>query len=573
MAILRVAMGQFNPTVGAIGANTDRMVAMIADAKKAGADLIVFPELAVTGYPPEDLLFKPRFIRQNRQALERLAEASEGIISVVGCVDAGEDVYNAAAVLLDGKIHAVYHKVFLPNYGVFDEMRYFQKGNEAVLLEIDGYKVGLSVCEDLWYPENPITVQAVAGAEVILSLNASPFTARKAEQRRELLRVRSRENLAAFVYVNQVGGQDELVFDGKSMVVNADGKILAKGAAFAEDLVLCDLELESIFRKQLKDNRLRFLRNRSGNWPVREVSIPYRLRRDRPALPVREVQIVDTQESIYEALKLGLSDYMDKHGFGSVVIGLSGGVDSALVATVAADALGPDRVKGVLMPSPYSSGHSVTDAEALAKNLGIETLTLSIADLMARYDELLAPVFTGREADVTEENLQARIRGNLLMALSNKFGWIVVATGNKSEMSVGYSTLYGDMVGGFALLKDIPKTLVYSLCSWRNRKIPVIPENVLTKAPSAELRPDQVDQDSLPPYELLDQIIASYVEEDLSIAEMVAQGLDEATIRRVVGMIDRNEYKRRQAPPGIKITDRSFGKDRRMPIVNGYKED
>ena len=571
MKRLRVALAQINTTVGDIAGNTAQIIAKIAEAKAAGADLVAFPELAVCGYPPEDLLYKPGFIAKNLRALDEIAAATRGIVAVVGFVERQEDIFNAAAVIEEGQIVGIYRKHHLPNYGVFDEERYFQRGREILIATIGGYKIGVAICEDLWFPEGPMHHAAILGAEAVVVLNASPFSAGKVQARREMLLTRARDSRCAIAYVNQVGGQDELVFDGRSMVIDAQGRILAKAAAFEERLLFCDLDMEEIFRLQLKDARLKTLRSYPQAQQVCEVALSHELP-ERPLMPRDEIAFVQGPENVYNALKLGLKDYIRKNGFESVVLGLSGGIDSALVAAIAVDALGADRVVGVMMPSPYSSQGSIEDSVALAENLGIRTLNIPIEPMMNAYGEALKPHFAGRKPDATEENLQARIRGMLLMALSNKFGWIVLATGNKSEMSVGYATLYGDMVGGFALIKDVLKTTVYELCRWRNAQSEAIPENILTKAPSAELRPNQCDQDELPDYEVLDLIIRCYIEEDLSIDEMDALGIDPEATRKAVRLINQNEYKRHQAPVGIKITERAFGRDRRMPITHCFKE-
>ncbi|WP_457643567.1 NAD+ synthase [Persephonella sp.] len=573
MKKLRLALSQINCTVGDIEGNSEKIISAIHTAKKHEVDIIAFPELAVTGYPPEDLLLKPSFINKNLQYIEKIAKESKDIISIVGFVDKVEDIYNAAAVLLNGEIVARYHKNYLPNYGVFDEVRYFQRGNEIVLLNIQGYKVGLSICEDIWYPENPISIQAIEGAELVININASPYHIGKVRDREEMLKVRARDNLISIAYVNLVGGQDELVFDGNSIVVGPDGLVISKGKAFEEDLIICDIDLDAIFRKQLKDNRLRNLRAEyKREERVIEIPLNYTIKDKIEVVPQR-IELDQTEaEEIYSALVVGLRDYIHKNNFQKVVIGLSGGIDSSLTATIAVDALGKENVKGVLMPSRYTSKESIEDALQLAENLGIETFTIPITDIFDTYIKELEPVFKGLQPDVTEENLQARIRGNILMALSNKFGWIVIATGNKSEMSVGYATLYGDMVGGFAVLKDVYKTRVYELAQYRNSISPVIPQRVLEKPPSAELRPDQKDEDELLPYVILDEIIYLYVEEDMSAEDIAKMGFDRKDVEKVIKMIDRNEYKRRQAPVGIRITPRGFGKDRRMPITNRYRE-
>ncbi len=573
MKKLRLALSQTNFVVGDIEGNTQKIKNAIKEALKHQCDIIAFPELAVTGYPPEDLLFKPSFIEKNLKAVQEIAKESKNIITIVGFVDKQEDIYNAAAVLLNGKVVAKYHKNFLPNYGVFDEIRYFQRGNEITIINIEGYKVGLSICEDIWYPENPINIQAIEGAELIININASPYHIGKTVEREELLKVRARDNCVSIAYVNLVGGQDELVFDGNSIVVNPDGSFLTKAPAFEEDLLICDIELDSIFRLQLKDQRLRNLRSiYKREETVKEIFLDYRIKEKLESIPQRIVLDITETEEVYRALVLGVKDYIHKNGFEKVVIGLSGGIDSSLTATIAVDALGNDNVKGVLMPSQFTSKESIEDALELAKNLGIETFTFRIDGLFNSYMDELSHVFEGLGWSVAEENLQARIRGNLLMALSNKFGWIVLATGNKSEMSVGYATLYGDMVGGFAVLKDVYKTKVYELAEYRNGISKVIPDRVMKKPPSAELRPNQTDEEELLPYPILDEIIKLYVEDDLPVHDIVRLGFDRNSVERVIRMIDRNEYKRRQAPVGIRITKRAFGKDRRMPITNKFKE-
>jgi len=572
MKKIRVALSQINLTVGDIEGNTQKIIGEIKKAKENHVDIIAFPELAITGYPPEDLLFKEEFIDANLNAIEKIRNHTENIVAIVGFIDKEKDIYNAAAILCNRKLVGKYHKNYLPNYGVFDEMRYFQKGNEITILNIQGYKFGVSICEDIWYPENPINIQAIEGAELVININASPYHIGKVKVREEMVKTRARDNNIAIAYVNLVGGQDELVFDGNSFAVDAQGNFIAKGKAFEEELIIFDLELDSIFRKQLKDNRLRNLRAiYKREEKVNEIFLNYKIKEKTINIsPQIELDITQTEE-IYKALTTGLRDYIHKNNFEKVVIGLSGGIDSSLTACIAVDALGKENVKGVLMPSQYSSEGSITDAKALAENLGIETFVLPIKDLFNLYLEELKPIFKGTKKGHAEENLQARIRGNFLMALSNKFGWIVIATGNKSEMSVGYATLYGDMVGGFAVLKDVYKTKVYELAQYRNSISPVIPESVLTKPPSAELKPDQKDEDELLPYPILDEIIYLYVEEDLSPSEIVKMGFDSESVKKVIRMIDRNEYKRRQAPIGIKITERAFGKDRRMPITNKFK--
>lgn len=573
MRKIRVALGQINPVLGDFEYNLSKILDYIKKAKDLQVDIIAFPELALTGYPPEDLILKPSFIEKNLQYIKKLTENVEDIVVIVGFIDKKEDIYNAAAIIHNKNIIATYHKQFLPNYGVFDENRYFQKGNGLTVFEIEGYKFGVSICEDIWYPENPINTYAVEGCEVIFNINASPYSEGKVKKREELLKVRSRDNLVSIAYVNLVGGQDELVFDGNSFFVNPNGEILAKGKSFEEDLIVADIDLDEIFRYQLRDNRLKNLRSeykRSEN--VKFIKLDYQIKEKTVNIEQKIILNKSDVENTYNALVLGLRDYITKNGFKKVVIGLSGGVDSSLVATIAVDALGNENVKGVLMPSPYTSKESIEDALELAKNLNIETFIIPITNIFQTYLDEFKEFFKGLKPDTTEENFQARIRGNILMALSNKFGWIVLATGNKSEMSVGYATLYGDMVGGFAVIKDVIKTKVYQLCEYRNSISKVIPDRVLIKPPSAELRPNQTDEAELAPYHILDEIIKMYVEQDYSVEEIIKAGFDEKTVKKIVKLIDTNEYKRRQSPIGIKITERAFGKDRRMPITNRFKE-
>lgn len=573
---IRLGLAQINTTVGDLDGNVARIRERIEEAKSLGVDVIAVPELAVTGYPPEDLLLKPSFISANRTALCSLLPATRGITAVVGFVDREVDLFNAAAVLHDGTWVDTYRKQRLPNYGVFDELRYFMPSRGELMLALDGGLVGVSICEDLWHPGGPVGRLAQAGADLVVNINASPYHRTKWRRRHEMLATRAADYGLVLAYVNQVGGQDELVFDGDSMIVDADGSVLAEAPVFDEHLLVCDIESEHAFRQRLHDPRRRQTPRRQPA-SVRTVPLPAIRRGPRPALPTSgakpaQGRMHDEIAEVYAALVTGTRDYVRKNGFRHVVLGLSGGIDSALVAVIAVDALGADSVTVVSMPSRYSSEGSRTDAAELASNLEIPMLTMGIEEPFAATLGALDPVFKDLRPDVAEENLQARIRGNLLMALSNKFGWLVLTTGNKSEMATGYSTLYGDMAGGFAVIKDVPKTLVYELAQWRNAqaRAPVIPEAVMTKAPSAELRPDQKDVDSLPPYEVLDPILERYVEDDWSVAEMVAAGFDPAVVRRVVRLVDVNEYKRRQAPPGVKVTDRAFGKDRRLPITSRF---
>ena len=572
MRRLRVALGQINPTVGDFERNVRMIVDAIERARTQGAALVAFPELAITGYPPEDLLFKPAFIEANLRALDEVTRASRGLSVVVGFVDKRDDIFNAAAVLHDGVRAGVYHKQYLPNYGVFDENRYFQAGTETPVFAAGDTTFAVNVCEDIWYPAGPTALQALGGAELIVNINGSPYHAGKARFREQLVSTRAVDDLVCVAYVNAVGGQDELVFDGASMLVNEHGECLARGRMFEEDLVVADLDLDAVFRARLHDSRRRkeklVVRESATRISLRPLAQP-----DAPPLAPREVPALAPTEEVFEALVLGTRDYVRKNGFKRVVIGLSGGIDSSLVAAIAVQALGRENVAGVGMPSAYSSTGTRRDAQRLAKQLGIEFLTIPITPLLRAYKRALSPVFKGMKEDVTEENIQARIRGNLLMALSNKFGWLVLTTGNKSEYSVGYTTLYGDMAGGFAVIKDVPKMRVYDLARHVNARAgrPVIPETVFTRAPSAELRPNQTDQDTLPPYDELDRILEGYVEEDLGVNDLIARGFAAETVRRVVSMVDANEYKRRQAPIGVKITPRAFGRDWRPPIVNRFR--
>ena len=572
---LRIALAQINTTVGDFEGNCRKILAYVEQARRLGADIVAFPELALTGYPPEDLLVRPGFITANLRYLQELAASIHGITAIVGFVDRDkEDIHNAAAVIHNGQVAAVYRKMYLPNYGVFDEYRYFGPGHGPLNLRLNGAIVGINICEDIWQPVGPTEAQAREGAQVIINISSSPYHAGKIRQRERMLATRAADSVVIVAYCNLVGGQDELVFDGASLIFDQEGGLIARGKQFEEDLVVADLDLNAVFRQRLHDPRRRQL---ELLWyadfpPVQEVRLEPVSPTERPPITPSQAPLLDRLEEIYRALMLGTRDYVHKNGFEKVVIGLSGGIDSSLTAAIAADALGPENVTGVAMPSRYSSRASLEDAQALAENLGIRFMIIPIDDTFQAYLDMLAEPFAGREPDVTEENIQARIRGNILMALSNKFGWLVLTTGNKSEMSVGYATLYGDMAGGFAVIKDVPKTLVYELARHRNAKSPVIPQRVLEKPPSAELRPDQTDQDTLPPYEVLDPILQAYVEDDRSLEEIVAMGFDRATVRRVIQMIDRNEYKRRQAPPGIKITQRAFGRDRRLPITNHFRD-
>ncbi|MHB1168065.1 MAG: NAD+ synthase [Longimicrobiales bacterium] len=573
MSTLRIGLAQINPTVGDFDGNFSIIERCLAQARDLAVDLVAFPELALCGYPPEDLLLKPSFAAANRRTLERLASKTKGLTVVAGYVDRKADLFNSAAVLHDGSHVTTYHKQRLPNYGVFDELRYFKPGTGEVLVRVRDAWVGVTVCEDIWLPGGPVGRLARAGADVIVNINASPFNRGKAAARHRMLGTRASDHACFVAYVNMVGGQDELVFDGDSSIYDPEGDLVAEATPFAEELLVADLELEQVFRARLHDPRRRHALRDEPRSVVRHVLPETAAPSERPEVPAAAVVVHDELAEVYEALVVGTRDYLRKNGFEHVVLGLSGGLDSAMVATIAVDALGADAVTGVLLPSPYSSEHSRVDALALAENLGFDTLVLPIEGPFRALHETLAPVFEGREPDVTEENLQARVRGVLLMALSNKFGWLLLTTGNKSELATGYATLYGDMAGGFAVLKDVPKTLVQALAAWRNERDEgegPIPRNTIEKPPSAELRPDQYDTDSLPSYDVLDPILERYVEQDWSIPEMIAEGHDEEIVRRVVRLVDVSEYKRRQAPPGVKITERAFGKDRRVPTTSKF---
>ncbi len=550
MARIRLAACQINTVVGDLAGNAERILAALATAEEAHADLAVFPELTVTGYPPEDLLSRPSFVAENQAVLERVVAATGSCAAVVGYVDTDAEgrLVNAAVLAVGGEVVARYGKRLLPNYGVFDEQRWFTPGTEPWASHlVAGVPVGITICEDLWFPDGPVASQVGAGARLVVNLNASPYSRGRRRQRLEVLADRVAESRCAVLYVNQVGGQDELVFDGASVLVGADGVLIGSAAQFVEEVLVVDLDLD----------------------PGLDAASPPADGATAPAF----APVLDPDAEVYEALVLGTRDYVAKNGFTDAVIGLSGGIDSSLVAVVAVDALGPEHVHGVTMPSRYSSAGSVDDAVALAANLGIDIATVAIEPAHHALSDTLAPLLGAEPAGLTDENLQSRIRGVLLMALSNERGWIVLTTGNKSEMATGYSTLYGDSAGGFAVIKDVEKTLVYELCRYVNRRAgrALVPEPVLTKAPSAELRPDQRDDQSLPPYEVLDPVLAGYVEGDRSAEELVADGFDRQAVEQVVALVDRAEYKRRQMPPGVRISAKAFGKDRRMPITNRYR--
>lgn len=583
MRTLRVALAQMNATVGDLSGNADRVIDLIARAKEHQVDVVAFPELVLTGYPPEDLVLKPEFIADNIRELNRVVAAVGDITAVVGFVDSdGEDIYNAAAVIQQGQILGCHHKFYLPNYSVFDEQRYFRAGSEWATYTVRGVKIGVTICEDIWYPIGPGTLEALAGAEVIVNINASPYRSGKHEQRYRMVATRALDELTYVCYLNIIGGQDELVFEGASMICDPDGDLVAQGTFFEEDFIVADLDADTVFSARLHDVRRRQSHNafpawRKGSAPGESIATPLAAPREEQRElhpPVHIRRVPDRLEEIYGALVLGTRDYARKSGFKQVVIGLSGGIDSSLTAAVAVDALGSENVVGVSMPSSYSSEGSRTDARQLAENLGIRFLTIPIEEVFHTYLDILSGVFEGTKPDLAEENLQARIRGNIWMALSNKFGWLVLTAGNKSEMAVGYSTLYGDMAGGFSVLKDVFKTTVYELAAHKNVSAgrEIIPRAVLEKEPSAELRPGQRDVDSLPPYPILDGILKLYVEDDRSATDIVAHGFAPEIVAHVINLVDQSEYKRRQAPPGIKISTRAFGKDRRLPIANRYRD-
>jgi NAD+ synthase (glutamine-hydrolysing) len=572
---IRIALAQINPTVGDLEVNSQKIIHYIKKAEEAGADIVLFPELAITGYPPEDLLLKPKFIADNRAYLDEIAKQAQNVLAIVGFVESNQHIYNAAAVLQHGELAAVYHKICLPNYSVFDEKRYFQSGKRPLVFEWNGIKFGLSICEDMWIPDGVIETQGFrGGAEVMLNISASPYNIEKRRERLSIGMTRARITRSIFVYVNLIGGQDELVFDGDSFIVDHRGELIANTRAFVEDLVVAELDVNTL--REFRETDPSFYLHKKEFTPPFEVDFialeNSKLAKHTQPVQHQKVSTLDPLDEIYQALVLGTKDYVIKNGFHKVVIGLSGGIDSAITAAIAVDALGSENVVGVLMPSEYTSKQSLDDAHSLARNLEIQTETVSIRKPFEAYLETLKDPFKGRKPDVTEENLQARIRGNILMALSNKFGWLVLTTGNKSEMSVGYSTLYGDMAGGFAVIRDVPKTLVYKLSEHKNRQAgkEIIPVATIQRPPTAELRPGQTDQDSLPPYDMLDDILEEFVERDKSVKEIIEMGYPRDEVKKVARLVDINEYKRRQAPPGIKITQKAFGKDRRMPITNRY---
>ncbi|MBN1350531.1 NAD+ synthase [candidate division KSB1 bacterium] len=573
---IRLALAQINTTVGALDLNAELIIENIQKSRENAVDLIVFPELSITGYPPEDLLFKKQFVNKNIEKLHQIASHTRNIAAIVGFADKTDKLYNAAAILYNGEICGVYHKIFLPNYGVFDEKRYFSSGETLLSMEYRGIKIGLNICEDIWASHGLVESQVYeAGAEIIINISASPFNVGKVKERERILTAHAISNRVIFVYTNLVGGQDELVFDGQSFILDELGEIIELGKPFREDLIISDISVQQLRGTRSEDSgyqdRFQYFK---GTYKHDSITLKAEETGEiKPPLPGRKERRLSHIGEIYQALVLGTRDYIQKNGFQKVVLGLSGGIDSALTAVIAADALGNDNVIGIAMPSQYTSDASKIDAQQLAENLGMKLYTIPIAPLFDAYKIALKPVFGSLAEDVTEENIQARIRGNILMAFSNKFGWLTLSTGNKSEISVGYCTLYGDMVGGYSVIKDVPKTVVYQLARYRNSfgNGGVIPDNIIEKTPSAELKPDQKDEDSLPAYAILDPILEAYIEKDMDISEIVGLGFPEDVIKDVIRMVDYNEHKRRQGAPGIKITPRAFGKDRRMPLTNRFR--
>jgi len=567
---VRIALAQVNPTVGDLAGNARLVGSWIEKAREAGADIVCFPELVLTGYPPEDLVLKPSFVRDNIAQLKAIAETTRDIAAVVGFVDEEGDIFNAAAFIDGGEVKAIFHKVFLPNYGVFDEKRYFEPGHRCPILELNGVRLGLSVCEDCWFPSGPMAWEAHHGAQVLININGSPYHYGKRAPREAMIGGRAADYGAFVAWVNTVGGQDELVFDGNSVVFDPHGRQLAHAASFVEELLVCDIDTSLPVHRPVEKLRREADAAERLELDVSEIQLEGGSAGPKPPITQRLADPLEGAAEIYAAVVLATHDYMRKQGFQKVVIGMSGGIDSALTAAIACDALGPENVIGVRMPSRHTSAESLEDAGSVAENLGMQLMDFSIEPPHKGFEEILSPVFIGTKPGVAEENLQPRIRSTILHALSNKFGYIVLSTGNKSELATGYGTLYGDIAGGYAVLKDITKTTVYELCRYRNSLGTAIPERVMTKPPSAELKPGQKDTDSLPPYEELDPILIGYIEDDLSPEELVAAGHRAETVARVIQLVDRSEYKRRQAPPGVKITERAFGRDRRMPIVNRY---
>ena len=572
---MRLALAQINPVVGDLDGNRELILERLSEARSNSADLVVFPELAVTGYPPEDLLLRPGFIRAAEESVDQIALETRGTTVLIGAPHFDRDLYNACYVLSGGEVKAIYRKRFLPNYGVFDEDRYFAPGRDLVLLEHGKTLIGPTVCEDMWQPGPPATDLALAGAELLVNISASPFYVGRDREREEMFVTRARDNSCFVAFCNAVGGQDELIFDGHSVVIDDEGKVIARAPGFEEALLFADIEPQEVIGRRLRDVRRRALaRERETIPPVNVIHIGSRgPSQNGSKVTVEVAPFVDELEQMRGALELGLRDYVSKNGFREVVVGVSGGIDSAVTAALAAEALGPERVHCVSMPSRYSSEETRSDARRLADNLGCPFREIPIGAIVDGFDDALAGAFEGREPDLAEENIQARARGVLLMALSNKFGWMLVATGNKSELSVGYATLYGDMAGGFALLKDVYKTDVFRLARYLNDRAgrELIPTSIIERAPSAELRDNQLDEDSLPPYPKLDEVLEQYVEHDRTLEELSADGFDRDVVERAVSMVDRAEYKRRQAPPGVKIHPKAFGRDRRTPITNRWR--
>ncbi len=573
MNTLRIGMAQINCTVGDLAGNTEKIIRYTEKAQEMCVDVLSFPEMAITGYPPEDLLLKRDFIDENLKYLDIIKNKTGNICVVVGFVNRKKGIYNAAAVIQNKKIAGIYHKMLLPNYGVFDEKRYFKEGDEYKVFSLNDINFGVTICEDIWFEDGPVRVLSFAGnAEIIININSSPYHLGKWRLRETMLRERAKNSKVAIAYNNMVGGQDELVFDGSGMVLDVDGNVIERGRQFEEDLLIADIDIDKIRCKRKGEN---WQKKKKGFSKYKKLIKVTNLSKQghlkKPLIGRGSIEPLSIEAEIYNALLLGTRDYTKKNGFKKVLIGLSGGIDSALTVAIAVDAIGKENVAGVFMPSMYTSNESIQDVDILSKNLGIKLITVPITETYNNYISSLAPEFKNLKTDVTEENIQARIRGNILMALSNKFGWLVLTTGNKSEMGVGYATLYGDMAGGFAVIKDVPKTMVYRLARYRNTQNEIIPERIIKKEPTAELRPGQKDSDSLPAYEILDPILQAYIEEDKSFADIAAKGFDKAVVKKVIDMVDKSEYKRRQSSPGIKITPKAFGKDRRMPITNWYK--
>jgi NAD+ synthase (glutamine-hydrolysing) len=570
---MRIALAQINPVVGDLKGNRDLILGRLEEARAAHADLVLFPELAVTGYPPEDLLLRPGFVRAAERSLEEIARAAHCIVAIVGSPIFDRDLYNAAAVCAGGEIKSIVKKRFLPNYGVFDEFRYFAPGGDLALFEHGDTLIGVTICEDMWQPGSPATDLALGGAQLLINISASPFHLLRDREREEMFRTRARDNAVYIAFCNTIGGQDELIFDGHSLVIDDEGVVLARGPGFEECLVITDIDASSVVQRRLTDTRRRALaqdRRPDANIPIVHLGTPREQTDPRHATVAA---FCDDLEQMRMALELGLSDYVRKNGFKEIVLGVSGGIDSALVAALAAEAVGSERVHCVSMPSRYSSEGTRGDAERLAAALGCDFREIAIEPIVEQFISALAPSFEGRDPDLTEENIQARIRGTLLMALSNKYGWLLVATGNKSELSVGYATLYGDMAGGFALLKDVYKTDVFRLAIHLNERAgrELIPQSIIDRAPSAELRDNQLDEDSLPPYPKLDAVLEAYVEQDRTLEELSNDGFDPDVVQRAVALVDRSEYKRRQAPPGVRLRPKAFGRDRRTPITNRWR--